>query len=95
MSEPTDTPTAPTPAKDYSREMGVVECFVAITNECQSGPVRNVASHALEAIKERKPGVMREQVYFVLTAIQGWRGERASQIHRSLTHFYESAKSRD
>ena len=81
------------PAKDYARQLGVVECLVAITNECPSGPVRSTAANALEAIKERKPGVMREQVYYVLTAIQGWRGERARQVHDSLTAFYQSTSS--
>ncbi len=78
------------PQKDYAREMGVVECLVAITNQCPSGPVRSVATHALEAIKSGGPGVMREQVYFVLTALQGWRGARARQIHDSLSAFMES-----
>jgi hypothetical protein len=80
-------------AKDYARQLGVVECLVAITNECPSGPVRATAAHALEAIKGRKPGVMREQVYYVLSAIQGWRGDRARQVHDSLTSFYESTSS--
>jgi hypothetical protein len=37
-------------------------------------------------------GALREQAYFVLTAIQGWRGERASQVHRSLTAFVAAGK---
>lgn len=81
------------PAKDYSRQLGVVECLVAISNECPSGPVRAAAAQALEAIKGRQPGVMREQVYFVLSAIQGWRGERARQVHDSLSAFYQSTSS--
>ena len=81
-----------TPGKDYERQLGVVESLVAITNECQSGPVRMVASQALEAIKDRSPGVMREQVYYVLSTMQGWRGERAQQVHRSLSAYYESSK---
>ncbi len=79
--------------KDYARQLGVVECLVAITNQCPSGPVRTVAAQALEAIKQNGPGVIREQVYFVLTALQGWRGERAKQIHDSLTLFLESQPS--
>ncbi len=81
------------PAKDYARQLGVVECLVAITNECPSGPVRATAAHALEAIKRREPGVMREQVYYVLSALQGWRGDRARQVHDSLTEFYQSTSS--
>ena len=84
-----ERPTATT-EKDYTRQLGVVESLVAITNQCPSGPVRTVAAQALEAIKSNEPGVMREQVYFVLTALQGWRGERARQIHDSLTAFMES-----
>jgi len=78
------------PSKDYTRQLGVVECLVAITNECPSGPVRVTAANALEAIKSREPGVMRNQVYYVLSALQGWRGERARQVHDSLTAFYKS-----
>ena len=90
MSEQPPEASPPTaPAKDYTRELGVVECFVAITNECQSGPVRSMASHALEAIKSGGSEVMRQQVYYVLTALQGWRGERASQVHASLTKYYQ------
>ena len=90
MNEQPPEASPPTPpAKDYTRELGVVECFVAITNECQSGPVRTMASHALEAIKSGGPEVMRQQVYYVLTALQGWRGERASQVHASLTKYYQ------
>lgn len=81
--------------QDYDRQMGVVECLVAITNQCPSGPVRSVAAQALEAIKERKPGVMREQIYFVLTALQGWRGARARQIHDSLTAFMETGSQQE
>ncbi len=82
-----------TAEKDYARRLGVVESLVAITNQCPSGPVRSVAAQALEAIKVNEPGVMREQVYFVLTALQGWRGERARQIHDSLTAFMENQSS--
>ncbi len=81
------------PSKDYSRQLGVVECLVAITNECPRGHVRAVANQALEAIKQQGSGVMRDQVYYVLTAIQGWRGERARQVHESLTTFYHSTPS--
>ena len=80
------------PAKDYKRQLGVVESLVAITNECQSGPVRSVASQALAAIKERGSDVMREQVYYVLSSMQGWRGERAQQVHRSLNAYYEGSE---
>ncbi|MBW2291720.1 MAG: hypothetical protein JRG94_05355 [Deltaproteobacteria bacterium] len=89
-NDPPQTTGRETPAKDYSRELGVIECLVAITNECPSGPVRATAGQALEAIKGSQPGVMREQVYYVLSAIQGWRGDRARQVHDSLTAFYES-----
>jgi len=87
-----DEPTPENAAKDYTRELGVVESFVAITRECPSGPVRAMAERALEAVKHDKDSI-REQVYYVLTALQGWRGERASQVHASLTAFYERSRS--
>ena len=80
-------------ATDYERQLGVVESLVALTNQCPSGPVRTVAAQALEAIKTKQPGVMREQVYYVLTALQGWRGARARQIHDSLSAFMNSQAS--
>ena len=93
--DPPPTSDRTAPAKDYARQLGVVESLVAITNECPSGPVRATAARALETIKRREPGVMREQVYYVLSAIQGWRGERARQIHDSLTEFYQGHSSED
>ncbi|MCP4039362.1 MAG: hypothetical protein GY944_22820 [bacterium] len=88
MSDDTPAKTAH-PTKDYERQLGVVECLVAITRECPSGPVRAAASQALETIKQADGSVMREQVYYVLSALQGWRGQRASQVHASLTAFYQ------
>ena len=88
MSEETP-PEKPRRPKDYDRELGVVECFTVVNEQCPSGAVRAVAQRALEAVRGAEPGVLREQAYFVLTAIQGWRGERASQVHRSLTAFIE------
>jgi hypothetical protein len=71
-----------------------VEAFTIVTKQCPSGAVRGVAERALEAAKGGNPGALREQAYFVLTAIQGWRGERASQVHRSLKAFIEGSSSR-
>ena len=90
--EASKPPGGAPPAKDYTRQLGVVESLVAITNECQSGPVRTVASQALDAIKNRGSGVMREQVYYVLSSMQGWRGKRATQVHRSLSAYYQSSE---
>lgn len=87
-----DPPAGATrPTKDYERQLGVVECLTAIAHECPSGPVRAVAQGALEAIESGGAAIMREQVYYVLSALQGWRGERASQVHASLSSFYESS----
>ncbi len=83
------------PKRDYERTLGVVECFTVITEQCPSGAVRAVAERALEAAKGGAPGTLREQAWFVLTAIQGWRGERASQVHRSLTAFVEAGDERE
>jgi hypothetical protein len=42
-------------------------------------------------VKTRESGVLQQHAYFVLTAIQGWRGERSSQVHRSLRAFLDTA----
>ena len=75
-------------ATDYERDLGVVEAFVAVRDQCPSGAVRRVAERAIESGKDR--AALKEHAYFVLTAIQGWRGERASQVHRSLRAFLDS-----
>jgi hypothetical protein len=77
--------------KNYERNLGVVEAFLAVRDQCPSGAVRRVALDAIEAVKHGGPGTLREQTYFVLTAIQGWRGERATQVHRSLQAFLDSS----
>ena len=93
MSESSNPP--PRPPRDYQRTLGVVESFTVVCEQCPSGAVRAVAERALETTRAGGAGVLREQVYFVLTAIQGWRGERASQVHRSLSAFLESSDRGD
>lgn len=77
------------PDEKYARELGVIEAFMAVRDQCPMGAVRSVAMQALEAVRSGEPGVLREQSYFVLTAIQGWRGERSRQVHRSLQSFLD------
>ena len=81
-------------AADYARELGVIEAFSVVRDQCPMGSVRRVAMQALEAAKRNEAGVLQEQAYFLLTAIQGWRGERSSQVHRSLTAFIERSADR-
>ena len=81
------------PTNDYSRDLGVIESFTVVTQQCPSGAVRACAERALEAVKAGGADSLREQAYFVLTAIQGWRGDRAAQVHRSLTAFLSSRAS--
>ena len=77
------------PNDDYSRELGVIEAFTVVTQQCPNGSVRACAERALEAVKTGGAEVLREQAYFVLTALQGWRSERARQVHASLSAFLE------
>lgn len=93
---PTATQPATQPATqrpDYDRDLGVVEAITIVTRSCPSGVVVSVAEQALEAIKQGGADVMKQQAYFVLTALKGWRGERARQVHRSLTRYLEGASS--
>ncbi len=87
MSDPSSPPGRR--PRDYARTLGVVEAFTVVCEQCPSGAVRGVAERALAAVKS-DPTALRQQAYFVLTAIQGWRGERASQVHRSLSAFLDS-----
>jgi len=90
MSNESDEERARERAPDYTRQLGVVEALTLTSQQCPSGPVRTVAAQALESLKGEERGSLRDQVYYVLTAIQGWRGDRARQIHESLTAFLES-----
>ncbi|GEM_PF-3034675 len=78
---------------NFDRDLGVVEAITFVTRSCPSGVVISVANQALEAIKTDGPDVIKQQAYFVLTAIQGWRGDRARQVHRSLTKYLEESSS--
>jgi len=80
---------------DRNRTLGVVEAIVAARDQCPSGRVRVVAESALEAIRTRRPGVLREQAYLVSTAISGWRGERAVQVQESLRTFLKGKRPAD
>ena len=77
-------------AGKYERDLGVVEAFMAVRDQCPSGSVRAVAERAIESARSGKAGVLQEQAFYVLTAIQGWRGERATQVSRSLRTFLDT-----
>ena len=74
---------------NYDRNLGVIEAIMIVTRSCPNGRVVSVAEQALEAIKTGGADVIKNQAYFVLTAMQGWRGERASQVHRSLKRYLD------
>ncbi len=73
--------------EESERKLGVVEAIVAVRDQCPSGAVRTCAERALDEIKLGRPGVLREQAFNVLSAIQGWRSDRAKQVHASLRAF--------
>ena len=75
--------------RDYDRDLGVIEAITFVTRSCPSGVVVSVAEQALEAIKQGGAGVLKQQAYFVLTSMKGWRGDRATQVHRSLARYLE------
>ncbi|MBW1886241.1 MAG: hypothetical protein JRJ58_22135, partial [Deltaproteobacteria bacterium] len=84
----TEKESAESPEKvDYDRDLGVIEAITDVTRSCPSGVVVTAAKRALEAIGTGGADVMKQQAYFVLSAIQGWRGDRARQVHRSLTNY--------
>lgn len=78
------------PPDDWSRALGVVECFVAVVNQCPNGSVRRVAEGALETVKRDGANALPEQAFLVLTAVRGWQGERATQVKRSLQAFLDA-----
>lgn len=81
-------------ASDETRRLGVIEAFTAVLNSCPSGSARAVTETALEAVKRDGADAMPMQAYLVLTAIQGWRGERAQQVRASLEAFLAEQERR-
>ncbi len=84
---PPGGPTGHAPRPDYDRDLGVIEAITIVTRSCPNGGAIAAARQALEAIKTGGPEALRQQAYFVLVAIRGWRGERARQVHRSLSRY--------
>jgi hypothetical protein len=80
-------------ARDYDRDLGVIEAITWVTRSCPSGVVVSLAERALAEIKAGGASAMQQQAYLVLSALQGWRGERARQVHRSLTRYLEQNRS--
>lgn len=72
---------------DYSRVLGVIECFKSVTEQCPKGPARAIAEAALATIERDGAAALPNQAYLVLSALRGWQGERAQQVHRSLVAF--------
>lgn len=82
-----------TPPDDDARTLGVVECFTSVVRQCPKGPARALAESALATLERDGAAALAEQAYLVLTAIQGWQGERASQVKRSLQAFLDRPPS--
>jgi hypothetical protein len=79
---------------DHSdRKLGVVEAIIAVRDQCPSGAVRRVAERALDDIKTKREGALREQAFNVLSAIKGWRSNRATEVHVALKSFLEPDSS--
>lgn len=72
---------------DRPRRLGIIEAFTAVINSCPSGSVRAVAENALETIERDGAEAMPMQAYLVLTAMQGWRGDKSAQVRESLEAF--------
>jgi hypothetical protein len=80
-------------SEDYERTLGVAEAITLAGKQCPNAHVRSCADAALDAIKSGGGAAIEQQVYLVLSAMQGWRGDRASQIHRSLSAFLKGSAS--
>ncbi len=80
--------------RDYERTLGVIECFKAVTDQCPKGPARVLAEAALAAVERDGASVLPAQAYLVLSALRGWQGERAQQVHRSLQAFLETSATK-
>jgi hypothetical protein len=72
------------------RTLGVVEAITVVTLQCPHGSVVAAAEQALETIKAEGADAMAIQAFLVLSAIKGWRGEKAGQVHRSLRAYLDA-----
>ena len=77
-------------AEGSERQLGVIEAFVAVQNQCPHARVREHASQALEAVQKGGHELLKEQAFLVLATLAGWRGARADQVKRSLEQFLAS-----
>lgn len=80
--------------RDLDRDLGVVEAITMVTRSCPNGVVVSVANAALDAIKTGGSDEIPKHAYLVLTSMKGWRGDRATQVHRSLSRYLEERASR-
>lgn len=76
-------------SEDYERTLGVAEAITLVTQQCPNAHVRASAEAALDAIKGGDSDILKQQVFLVLTSMRGWRGDRATQIYRSLQSFLD------
>ncbi len=75
------------------RTLGVIECFMAVVRQCPKAAARALAESALATVERDGSHVLAEQAYLVLSSLQGWQGERATQVKRSLQAFLSDAGS--
>jgi len=69
------------------RRLGVIEAFTTVVNACPNGAVRQVAERALETVKRDGADALPVQAYYVLTAVRGWQGDKATQVKDALGAF--------
>jgi hypothetical protein len=75
------------------RKLGVIEAFSAVIQSCPNGSVQTVARNALEAVKRDGAAALPEQAFLVLTAVRGWRGDKATRVKAALSDFLLASKS--
>lgn len=78
-----------------ARLLGVIESFRAVIDQCPSGRARRVTETALETIERDGAAAMRDQAFLVVTALRGWRGDRAALVRRSLETFLNDTANKD
>jgi hypothetical protein len=75
------------------RRLGVIEAFTAVIHSCPNGSVRAVAENALATVKRDGAAALPEQAFLVLSAVRGWRGDRATQVKAALETFLATVES--
>ncbi len=75
------------------RKLGIIEAFVAVRAQCPNGSVQRVARAGLDAVQKEGADALPLHAFYLLTAVRGWQGDRATQVKATLEEFLARQES--